>query len=175
MMPISKFVRFKSYPSANLKFEVFGSHSLGRREAIGQVTRTIEAMISDGGNDGGQLSIPVSRIKLNEGTLAIEMNIPHMAGTIEGTLKFKIERIVDGAIEDMKEAFAAATHGMHQRQHEDASTSARIGTATVRQVANFETRWRPVLDQLELLKKAGDHISEVSHFFCLHGSLSQHA
>jgi hypothetical protein len=174
-MLVSNYIRFKSLPSANLKFEVFGSHSLGRREAIGQVTRTIETMIRDGDNDGGQSFISVFPIILNDSALVVEMSIPHTTGTTQGTLKFKIEQIADGAFADMKEAFAAANDGMNQHQQEDASTSARIGTAAVRQLVDFETRWRPVLDQLELLKKAGDHISEVSHFFCIYDSFTQHA
>jgi hypothetical protein len=52
---------------------------------------------------------------------------------------------------------------MQQRQElEKTNLSARSTNTAARHVSNFETRWRPILDSLELLKKAGDHISEVS-------------
>jgi hypothetical protein len=44
--------RFKADRAFNLMFEVFGSHSFGRREPVGQVSGTIEASLNCQDGDG---------------------------------------------------------------------------------------------------------------------------
>jgi hypothetical protein len=97
--------------------------------------------------------------------LAVTMSILNAKGTAAGTLSFKIERVDNGAFADMKEVVPVAEAGMKQQQQfEESNTSARTTKTAARLVSDFEARWRPILDHLELLKKAGDHLSEVGYF-----------
>lgn len=84
------------------------------------------------------------------------MSVVNAERASEGALKFKIEQVNDGVIADMTEAVATLR---------PQNPPLRIPNTVIQHVADFETRWRPILNYLELLKMAGDHISEVSHFF----------
>jgi hypothetical protein len=44
--------RFKADRASSLALEIFGSHSFGRREPVGQVSGTIEAILNCQDRDG---------------------------------------------------------------------------------------------------------------------------
>ena len=92
------------------------------------------------------------------------MNVLNTAGVAKGTLRFKMEHITDRTLADMKEAVPAAEHDMRQlQQFEETNSVGRSTNIAARHISSFETQWRPILDYLGILKKAGDHISEVSY------------
>jgi hypothetical protein len=91
------------------------------------------------------------------------MTLLNTEGVARGTLRFKIEQISDGALADMNEAVLAAEKGIQQLQEfEGSNSSGLIHASAARHVSDFETRWRPLLAHLEILKDIGDHISSVS-------------
>jgi hypothetical protein len=93
------------------------------------------------------------------------MSVLNAKGIAAGTLGFKMEQVASGAFADMKEAVPVAEAGMKQQQQfEESDKFAQTTNTAARHVSDFEARWRPILDHLELLKKAGDHISEVRYF-----------
>jgi hypothetical protein len=97
-------------------------------------------------------------------SLAVTMSVLNAKGIAAGTLIFKMEQVDSGAFADMKEAVPVAEAGMKQQQQfEDNDAFAQTTNTAARQLSDFEARWRPILDKLELLKTAGDHISEVRY------------
>jgi hypothetical protein len=97
--------------------------------------------------------------------LVATVNVMHAKGTALGTLNFKIELVDNGVFADMKEVVPIAEAGVQQaRKFEENDSSAHATKTAARHVSDFEARWRPILDHLELLRTVGDHISEVSYF-----------
>jgi hypothetical protein len=97
--------------------------------------------------------------------LVATVSVLNAKGTAVGMLSFMMEQVNNGAFADMKEAVPIAEAGMQQaRQFEENDSPAQATRTAARHVSDFEARWRPILDHLELLKKAGDHISEVGYF-----------